>query len=105
VLYLNLSGALEDAVRCGDRALPSLASYESNVLYALRFMVDTNMGGGQWLEIPAGMKRCCCCCATMMWFCFVKTGCCFATYLQCVWLSVLCLIVVCDASHGHVLPA
>jgi hypothetical protein len=41
-------------VRCGERALPSLASYESNVLYALRFMVDTNMGGGQWLEIPAG---------------------------------------------------
>jgi hypothetical protein len=48
------SGALEDGIRCGERALPSLASYESNVLYALRFMVDTNMGGGQWLEIPAG---------------------------------------------------
>eukprot|EP00882_Tetradesmus_deserticola_P012278 GHRQ01013012.1.p1 GENE.GHRQ01013012.1~~GHRQ01013012.1.p1 ORF type:complete len:524 (+),score=217.75 GHRQ01013012.1:79-1650(+) len=47
-------GALEDGVRCGERALPSLASYESNVLYALRFMVDTNMGGGQWLDIPAG---------------------------------------------------
>ncbi|WIA42723.1 hypothetical protein OEZ86_008668 [Tetradesmus obliquus] len=50
-------GALEDGMRCGDRALPSLASYESNVLYALRFMVDTNMGGGQWLEIPAGKWR------------------------------------------------
>jgi DNA polymerase delta subunit 1 len=49
-----VSGALEDGIRCGERALPSLASYESNVLYALRFMVDTNMGGGQWLEIPAG---------------------------------------------------
>lgn len=48
------AGALEDGMRCGDRALPSLASYESNVLYVLRFMVDTNMGGGQWLEIPAG---------------------------------------------------
>jgi len=32
----------------------SLATYESNVLYTLRFMVDTNMGGGQWLELPPG---------------------------------------------------
>lgn len=56
--FLPVPGALEDGVRCGERALPSLASYESNVLYALRFMVDTNMGGGQWLEIPAGdLKR------------------------------------------------
>jgi DNA polymerase family B, exonuclease domain len=49
-------GALEDGVRCSDgRQLPSLGSYESNVLYALRFMVDTSMGGGQWLEVPAGV--------------------------------------------------
>jgi DNA polymerase delta subunit 1 len=55
VLFVTTAGALEDGIRCGERALPSLASYESNVLYALRFMVDTNMGGGQWLEIPAGV--------------------------------------------------
>eukprot|EP00775_Hariotina_reticulata_P002392 gene2392-2696_t len=48
-------GALEDGVRLASgQNLPGLASYESNVLYALRFMVDTNMGGGQWLEIPPG---------------------------------------------------
>jgi DNA polymerase delta subunit 1 len=60
--WIFCAGALEDGVRCGDRALPSLASYESNVLYALRFMVDSNMGGGQWLEIPAGMLSCGYCC-------------------------------------------
>lgn len=48
-----LAGALEDGVSVGGRSI-SLGSYESNVLYALRFMVDTDMGGGQWLEVPAG---------------------------------------------------
>jgi hypothetical protein len=24
------------------------------VIYALRFMVDTGMGGGSWVELPAG---------------------------------------------------
>lgn len=47
------AGALEDGVSVGGRFY-SLGSYESNVLYALRFMVDTDMGGGQWLEVPAG---------------------------------------------------
>jgi hypothetical protein len=40
-------------VSVGGRSM-SLGSYESNVLYVLRFMVDTDMGGGQWLEVPAG---------------------------------------------------
>lgn len=51
---IDAVGALEDGIRFGNTTLPSLASYESNVLYALRFMVDTEMGGGQWLEIKAG---------------------------------------------------
>lgn len=46
-------GALEDGVSVGGRSV-SLSSYESNVLYALRFMVDTGMGGGQWVELPPG---------------------------------------------------
>eukprot|EP00879_Flechtneria_rotunda_P030021 GHRR01032523.1.p1 GENE.GHRR01032523.1~~GHRR01032523.1.p1 ORF type:complete len:118 (-),score=17.69 GHRR01032523.1:213-566(-) len=49
------AGALEDGVKLSSgQVLRSLASFESNVLYALRFMVDTNMGGGQWLELPPG---------------------------------------------------
>ena len=31
-----------------------LDTFESNVLYALRFMIDTKMGGGSWVEIGAG---------------------------------------------------
>ena len=52
-------GALE---RGGVRvpSIPSIAgganfvTYESNVLYALRFMIDRDVVGGGWMELPAG---------------------------------------------------
>ena len=28
-------------------------TYESNVVFALRFMVDCSLGGGNWVEVPA----------------------------------------------------
>lgn len=28
-------------------------TYESNVLFALRFMIDCNVVGGNWIEVPA----------------------------------------------------
>eukprot|EP00873_Tetraselmis_striata_P017869 jgi/Tetstr1/438133/TSEL_002859.t1 len=37
-----------------DRAFQT---YESNVLFTLRFMVDTGLGGGFWVEVPAGKWR------------------------------------------------
>jgi len=41
-------------------SIPSIAgganfvTYESNVLYALRFMIDRDVAGGGWMELPAG---------------------------------------------------
>ena len=32
----------------------SFLTYESHVLYALRFMVDAGMVGGAWVTLPAG---------------------------------------------------
>jgi DNA polymerase delta subunit 1 len=29
-------------------------TYESNVPYALRYMIDTSIVGGNWVELPAG---------------------------------------------------
>lgn len=29
-------------------------TYESNVLYALRFMIDCGVVGGNWVELPPG---------------------------------------------------
>lgn len=31
-----------------------MITFESNVLFALRFMIDHKIGGGNWVEIPAG---------------------------------------------------
>jgi DNA polymerase delta subunit 1 len=46
-------GALSVAGRGGWR----FPTYESNVLYALRFMIDSAMGGGAWVELPPGSYR------------------------------------------------
>jgi DNA polymerase delta subunit 1 len=46
-------GTLSVAGRGGWR----FPTYESNVLYALRFMIDSAMGGGAWVELPAGSYR------------------------------------------------
>ena len=35
----------------------SFLTYESNVLFALRFMIDCNVVGGNWIEVPAGKYR------------------------------------------------
>lgn len=32
----------------------SFLTYESNILFALRFMIDCNIVGGNWIEVPAG---------------------------------------------------
>ena len=32
----------------------SFTTYESNVLFALRFMIDHEVVGGNWVELPAG---------------------------------------------------
>ena len=37
--------------------MKSFMTYESNILFALRFMIDCNIVGGNWLEVPAGKYR------------------------------------------------
>lgn len=32
-------------------------TYESNVLFALRFMIDCNIVGGNWIEVPTGKYK------------------------------------------------
>lgn len=58
-LVTAAKAALEDgSIRVGgDAAGLRLQVFEANVLYALRFMVDTGMGGGSWVELPAGSWR------------------------------------------------
>jgi len=39
-----------DALNCTKAFL----TYESHVVFALRFMIDTSIVGGNWVELPAG---------------------------------------------------
>ncbi|KAF6167135.1 hypothetical protein GIB67_029773 [Kingdonia uniflora] len=48
-LLCLLAGILEEGMQIG--------TYESNVLFPLRFMIDCNIVGGNWIEIPSGNYR------------------------------------------------
>jgi len=37
----------------GDHEAFGRVTYESNMPFALRFMIDNDIGGMQWIQIPA----------------------------------------------------
>ncbi|XP_070257733.1 DNA polymerase delta catalytic subunit [Myotis yumanensis] len=45
---------LEQGVRVAGLGTPSFAPYEANVDFEIRFMVDADIVGCNWLELPAG---------------------------------------------------
>ncbi|XP_040490283.1 DNA polymerase delta catalytic subunit isoform X2 [Ursus maritimus] len=45
---------LEQGIRVAGLGTPSFAPYEANVDFEIRFMVDTDIVGCNWLELPAG---------------------------------------------------
>ena len=45
---------LEAGISLPGQNAVHLSTYESNVLFALRFMIDTGLVGGSWVELPAG---------------------------------------------------
>uniref|UniRef100_A0AC11E533 DNA polymerase delta 1, catalytic subunit n=1 Tax=Ovis aries TaxID=9940 RepID=A0AC11E533_SHEEP len=45
---------LEQGIRLAGLGTPSFAPYEANVDFEIRFMVDTDIVGCNWLELPAG---------------------------------------------------
>ncbi|KAK8958305.1 DNA polymerase delta catalytic subunit [Platanthera guangdongensis] len=47
-------GILERGIQLDGFGSKSFITYESNVLFALRFMIDCDIVGGNWIEVPAG---------------------------------------------------
>ncbi|MCO5575689.1 hypothetical protein L7F22_029493 [Adiantum nelumboides] len=47
-------GILERGISIEGLGQKSFMTYESNVLFALRFMIDCNIVGGNWIELTAG---------------------------------------------------
>ncbi|PKA57109.1 DNA polymerase delta catalytic subunit [Apostasia shenzhenica] len=47
-------GILERGLNVEGLGSKNFLTYESNILFALRFMIDCNIVGGNWIEVPAG---------------------------------------------------
>ncbi|KAF8011824.1 hypothetical protein BT93_I0077 [Corymbia citriodora subsp. variegata] len=50
-------GILDRGIQIDELGMKSFMTYESNILFALRFMIDCNVVGGNWIEVPAGKYR------------------------------------------------
>lgn len=54
---MALAGILERGIQIDGLGCKSSITYESNVLFALRFMIDCNIVGGNWIEVPVGKYK------------------------------------------------
>lgn len=53
----KLAGILDRGIQIDGFGVKSFITYESNVLFALRFMIDRNIVGGNWIEVLAGKYK------------------------------------------------
>ncbi|XP_022734015.1 DNA polymerase delta catalytic subunit-like isoform X2 [Durio zibethinus] len=57
IFGVTKEGILDRGIQIEGLGMKSFMTYESNVLFALRFMIDCNIVGGNWIEIPAGKYK------------------------------------------------
>jgi DNA polymerase delta subunit 1 len=55
--FENAAGILDRGIQLDGLGMKSFMTYESNVLFALRFMIDCNIVGGNWIEVPVGKYK------------------------------------------------
>ncbi|KAL6498062.1 DNA polymerase delta catalytic subunit [Orobanche gracilis] len=48
---------LDRGIQIDGLGMKSFMTYESNVTFALRFMIDCNIVGGNWIEVPRGKYK------------------------------------------------
>ncbi|CAL9181445.1 unnamed protein product [Musa hybrid cultivar] len=53
----TMAGILERGITIDGIGSKNFLTYESNILFALRFMIDCNIVGGNWIEISAGKYK------------------------------------------------
>lgn len=52
---MSFAGILEQGIHIDSLNMSrAFTTFESNVLFALRFMIDHDVVGGNWVELPAG---------------------------------------------------
>lgn len=55
--FCHIIGILERGLQIDGLGMKSYLTYDSNVLFALRFMIDCNIVGGNWMEVPVGKYK------------------------------------------------
>ncbi|KAJ1685857.1 hypothetical protein LUZ63_017247 [Rhynchospora breviuscula] len=56
-MVTSCRGILERGITIDGLGSKSFVTYESNILFALRFMIDRNIVGGNWIEVPSGKYK------------------------------------------------
>lgn len=56
-VVFQMPGILDRGIQIDGVGTKTFMTYESNVLFALRFMVDCNVVGGNWIEVPVGKYK------------------------------------------------
>ncbi|KAM1443501.1 hypothetical protein ACFX2I_039776 [Malus domestica] len=56
-MVASCRGILEKGILIDGLGMKKFMTYDSNVLFALRFMIDCNIVGGNWIEVPAGKYK------------------------------------------------
>jgi len=78
-ICLHIIGILERGIMIEGLGSKSFLTYESNILFALRFMIDCNIVGGNWIELPAGKYRKA---ARLMSYCQLELDCLYPSILN-----------------------
>ncbi|KAL8555058.1 hypothetical protein ACS0TY_003019 [Phlomoides rotata] len=56
-MVTSCRGILDRGIQIDGMSTKSFMTYESNVFFALRFMIDCNIVGGNWIEVPGGKYK------------------------------------------------
>ncbi|XP_020676528.1 DNA polymerase delta catalytic subunit [Dendrobium catenatum] len=56
-MVASCRGILERGIQIEGLGSKNFLTYESNVLFTLRFMIDCDIVGGNWIDVPAGKYK------------------------------------------------
>ncbi|TVU48426.1 hypothetical protein EJB05_08062, partial [Eragrostis curvula] len=106
-MVASCRGILERGITIEGLGSKSFLTYESNILFALRFMIDCNIVGGNWIEVPAGKYRKA---ARVMSYCQLELDCLYSDlvshaaegeYSKMAPFRILSFDIECAGRKGH----
>uniref|UniRef100_A0A804P190 DNA polymerase n=1 Tax=Zea mays TaxID=4577 RepID=A0A804P190_MAIZE len=106
-MVASCRGILERGITIEGLGSKSFLTYESNILFALRFMIDCNIVGGNWIELPAGKYRKAAC---IMSYCQLELDCLYSDlvshaaegeYSKMAPFRILSFDIECAGRKGH----